>query len=183
MFNVLELTFWLTNKAYTCICNCFRLLVDNSPIRVFNNMQSLGLHYPTNQPMRVYCSFWNADDWATQGGRVKADWSQGPKTASYRHPSINACLASQQGSCASSSTNSSWQNMGLSDAGRDRLRWVQGKFMIYNYCTDHKKFPHGLPRECLHSEFQDPNSIVPKSANSTIPNSDNSTASVKWMVF
>ncbi|GMN19510.1 hypothetical protein TIFTF001_048648 [Ficus carica] len=31
---------------------------------------------------------------------------------------------------------------------RNRIRWVQKKFMVYNYCTDFKRFPEGLPLEC-----------------------------------
>ncbi|GJR85063.1 putative concanavalin A-like lectin/glucanase domain, xyloglucan endotransglucosylase/hydrolase [Tanacetum coccineum] len=34
--------------------------------------------------MRVYASLWNPDNWATQGGRVKTDWTKGPFNASYR---------------------------------------------------------------------------------------------------
>ncbi|GMN54905.1 hypothetical protein TIFTF001_024025 [Ficus carica] len=25
--------------------------------------------------------------------------------------------------------------------------------MVYNYCTDSKRFPQGLPAECKHSRF------------------------------
>ncbi|GMN19512.1 hypothetical protein TIFTF001_048646 [Ficus carica] len=25
--------------------------------------------------------------------------------------------------------------------------------MVYNYCTDFKRFPQGLPPECKHSRF------------------------------
>uniref|UniRef100_A0A0D3GKB5 Xyloglucan endotransglucosylase/hydrolase n=1 Tax=Oryza barthii TaxID=65489 RepID=A0A0D3GKB5_9ORYZ len=34
------------------------------------------------------------------------------------------------------------------DMSYRRMRWVQRKFMIYNYCTDAKRFPQGTPAEC-----------------------------------
>lgn len=43
---------------------------------------------PTNG---VYSSIWNADDWATQGGRVKTDWTHAPFVASYKGFQIDAC--------------------------------------------------------------------------------------------
>ncbi|CAN6707729.1 unnamed protein product [Malus baccata var. baccata] len=147
--------------TYSVVWNTKRIifLVDNSPIRVFiNNLESIGLPFPKNQPMRIYATFWNADDWATQGGRVKTDWSLAPFTASYRNFNINACLGSQGSSCASTSTNrsvdgTSWANQGLNAAEQNRLRWVQRKFMVYDYCTDRIKFTKGLPRECKHSRI------------------------------
>jgi len=66
--------------------------VDNIPIRVFNNHEALGVALLKNQAMRVYASLWNADDWATHGGRVKTDWSMAPFTASYRNFNPNACV-------------------------------------------------------------------------------------------
>ncbi|KAL8131931.1 hypothetical protein AgCh_007729 [Apium graveolens] len=68
---------------------CF--LVDNNPIRVFNNQESIGVPFPKNQHIRVYASLWNADDWATQGGRVKTDWTKAPFTAYYRNFNIKGC--------------------------------------------------------------------------------------------
>ncbi|XP_015061746.1 xyloglucan endotransglucosylase/hydrolase 2-like [Solanum pennellii] len=41
-----------------------------------------------------------------------------------------------------------WQNQELDANGRRRLRWVQRNYMIYNYCTDYKRFPQGFPLEC-----------------------------------
>ncbi|VAI79198.1 unnamed protein product [Triticum turgidum subsp. durum] len=70
-------------------------MVDDMPIRDFRNLEGKGIAFPKNQPMRLYSSLWNADDWATQGGRVK--------TSNY---------------------------------------------MIYNYCTDPKRFAQGVPAEC-----------------------------------
>ncbi|KAM1113216.1 hypothetical protein ACFX13_046854 [Malus domestica] len=146
--------------TYSIVWNTKRIifLVDDSPIRVFNNLESIGLPFPKNQSMGIYATFWNADDWATQGGRVKTDWSLAPFTASYRNFNINACPGSQGPSCASTSTErsavgSSWKNQGLNAAERNRLRWVQSKFMVYDYCTDRIKFNKDLPRECKHSRI------------------------------
>lgn len=149
--------------TYSIVWNTQRIifLVDNIPIRVFNNLQSFGVPFPKNQPMRIYSSLWNADDWATQGGRVKTDWTQAPFTASYRNFKANACVAgSSSSSCGVSTTastasseQSAWQTQTLDAAGRNRLRWVQQKFMIYNYCSDLKRFPQGLPVECKRSRF------------------------------
>ncbi|XP_028057990.1 probable xyloglucan endotransglucosylase/hydrolase protein 16 [Camellia sinensis] len=105
--------------------------------------------------MRIYSSLWNADDWATQGGLVKTDWSKAPFTAFYRNFNANACVpsSSSSSSCSSMTTSSvlsgaEWQTQGLDAAGRTRLRWVQKYYMVYNYCSDLKRFPQGLPPEC-----------------------------------
>ncbi|KAL0399645.1 UNVERIFIED_CONTAM: Xyloglucan endotransglucosylase/hydrolase protein 15 [Sesamum radiatum] len=137
------------------LCRNFRFLVDNIPIRVFSNNEAIGIPFPKSQAMRVQCSLWNADDWATQGGRVKTDWSKAPFVASYRNFNINGCVAGS--SCGSKSADSfnteAWQTKELDAKGRNRLRWVQQKHMIYNYCTDVKRFPQGIPAECRRSRF------------------------------
>ncbi|XP_043711849.1 xyloglucan endotransglucosylase/hydrolase 2-like [Telopea speciosissima] len=134
-------------------------LVDNTPIRVFNNHEAIGIPFPKNQPMRIYSSLWNADDWATRGGLVKTDWTKAPFTAYYRNFNANACIWSSSGTstCSSSSTNSfsdsAWQTQGLDAMGRRRLRWVQKYYMVYNYCNDLQRFPQGIPAECKRSRF------------------------------
>ncbi|XP_022734382.1 xyloglucan endotransglucosylase/hydrolase 2-like [Durio zibethinus] len=131
-------------------------LVDNIPIRVFKNAESIGVPFPKNQPMRIYSSLWNADDWATRGGLVKTDWTKAPFTAYYRNFKANACTWSgTASSCASTSSNldGAWETNELEAPGRRRLRWVQKYFMIYNYCTDLKRFPQGVPPECKRPRF------------------------------
>ncbi|XP_057792270.1 xyloglucan endotransglucosylase/hydrolase protein 24-like [Salvia miltiorrhiza] len=117
-------------------------LVDNSPIRVFNNHVGSGVAFPTKQAMRVYCSLWNADDWATQGGRVKTDWAHAPFTAYYRNFKIEGCAAGSW--CAAQE---------LDGKARNRLRWVQQNHMVYNYCADSNRFPRGTSLECKRSRF------------------------------
>ncbi|XP_057950339.1 probable xyloglucan endotransglucosylase/hydrolase protein 23 [Malania oleifera] len=132
--------------------------VDGTPIREFKNMESMGVPFPKNQPMRIYSSLWNADDWATRGGLVKADWTQAPFTASYRNYNADACVwSSGASSCSSppssstSGTANSWLTQELDSTSQERLKWVQQNYMIYNYCTDTKRFPQGLPPECTSS--------------------------------
>lgn len=123
-------------------------MVDNTPIRLYKNAESLGVPYPKGQPMRLYSSLWNADDWATRGGLVKTDWSKAPFTAYYRNFNVQTFTSG-----ATKLSNGAWQNQELDAYSRRRLRWVQRNFMIYNYCTDFKRFPQGFPPECRQSRF------------------------------
>ena len=127
-------------------------LVDNIPIRVFNNYEARGVPFPSNQPMRPYSSLWCADQWATRGGLVKTNWSFAPFSAYYKNFNAKACVWSKDSSsCTSNSaamTDNSWQAQGLNAHERRTLRWVQKYYMIYNYCKDYKRFPQGRPREC-----------------------------------
>lgn len=130
--------------------------VDSIPIRVFKNLEAAnGVPYPKSQPMKIYSSLWNADDWATRGGLVKTDWTQAPFTASYRSFNANACASSSCDSVSSSTTGSNstavsgdWKTQELDAAGQQKLEWVQKNYMIYDYCTDTKRFPQGYPIEC-----------------------------------
>nr|AAF80591.1 xyloglucan endotransglycosylase XET2 [Asparagus officinalis] len=128
--------------------------VDGIPIRDFKNMESRGVAFPKSQPMKIYSSLWNADDWATRGGLIKTDWTKAPFTASYRNFNANACVWSAGTSTCSSkkspsaSPSNAWLNEELDSTRQERMRWVQKNYMIYNYCADLKRFPQGLPPEC-----------------------------------
>ncbi|KAJ4827789.1 Xyloglucan endotransglucosylase/hydrolase protein 22 [Turnera subulata] len=139
--------------TYTILWNPVHIVlyIDGRPIRQFKNLESAkGVPYLKSQPMRLYASLWNADDWATRGGLVKTDWTQAPFTASYRNFNADACVWSNGGSSCtnSSSSNLPWFSQELDSTSQKQLRWVQKNYMIYNYCADPKRFPQGLPPEC-----------------------------------
>ncbi|CAI9089067.1 OLC1v1023568C1 [Oldenlandia corymbosa var. corymbosa] len=141
--------------TYSIVWNPQRImiLVDNSPLRVYENNLAKEIPYPNDQPMSVFASLWDAEDWATQGGRVKTDWTQAPFYASYRNFNTNnACVwssSTNSSSCnGANSTQQAWQTQGLDANGRKRLKYLQSKSMIYNYCTDSARFPQGFPPEC-----------------------------------
>ena len=100
--------------------------------------------------MRIYSSLWNADDWATRGGLVKTDWSAAPFVASYRNFNADACVWSRGASSCSAKrgSRSGWMTQELDATSQQRMKWVQKNYMIYNYCTDGKRFPQGFPPEC-----------------------------------
>ncbi|KAL8191505.1 hypothetical protein R6Q57_028236 [Mikania cordata] len=151
-----QLYLWFDPTAdfhtYPILWNPQRIIfsVDGTPIREFKNAESIGVPFPKNQPMRIHSSLWNADDWATRGGLVKTDWTQAPFTASYRNSRAdNACVvASGKSSCGGSSGSQGWFSEELDNSKQERLRWVQKNYMIYNYCSDSKRFPQGFPPEC-----------------------------------
>lgn len=105
--------------------------------------------FPHDQPMQVYSSIWDADDWATQGGRVKTDWSLAPFTARYKGYDVDACYPEYDYSkCQWDRPWTYWYNQELDWTQQGLLGWVKRDLMIYDYCTDKGRFPDGFPKEC-----------------------------------
>ncbi|XP_031496022.1 xyloglucan endotransglucosylase protein 7-like [Nymphaea colorata] len=124
------------------------IYVDGKPIRAFPNLSGMGIPFPTSQNMRMYASIWNADDWATQGGRVKTNWSHAPFLASYTSFQATSCPATSKNSRCMISRSRSGKVPQLDNATRSTIQSLQKKYMIYNYCADKARFPQGLPPEC-----------------------------------
>ncbi|KAJ3693446.1 hypothetical protein LUZ60_008926 [Juncus effusus] len=139
---------------YTFLWNPYQIafLVDDIPIRVFRNHMAAGIPFPHDQPMRVHCSLWDAEAWATQGGLVKTDWSLVPFIAYYKDFIADACIPeyAPNNNCDWGSSWTSWYNEQLDVSQQYDLKWVKDNYMIYNYCTDYERtFPDGYPPECL----------------------------------
>ncbi|KAL2924025.1 Xyloglucan endotransglucosylase/hydrolase 2 [Bienertia sinuspersici] len=125
------------------ICHRIKVFGRRTPLRVFRNYENKGISFfPKHQPQRIYASLWEADDWATQGGAVKTDWSKAPFTAYYRNFNID------------NSPNGKWRTHDLDANSRKRMKWVQKNYMIYDYCTDWKRFSQAFPPECKHSKAE-----------------------------
>ncbi|KAF8655435.1 hypothetical protein HU200_061182 [Digitaria exilis] len=109
------------------------MFIDGTPIRVYKNEASRGVPFPTLRRLRLDGSLWNADEWATQGGRVKTNWTQAPFYAYYRNFRVTPCTAS----CG---------EKGLDEAA---LRRPREDHLLYDYCEDQNRFKdNGLPKEC-----------------------------------
>ncbi|CAO2829800.1 unnamed protein product [Amaranthus hypochondriacus] len=64
-------------------------------------MESKGIAFPNNQTMRLYASIWDGEDWATQGGGIKTNWTAAPFTASFKNFKGDACIWSSTKSASS----------------------------------------------------------------------------------
>ncbi|KAF8670263.1 hypothetical protein HU200_050796 [Digitaria exilis] len=122
--------------------------VDGKAIRAFKNYQDQGVPYPTWQQQRVYGSLWDADQWATQGGAIKTDWSNAPFVAYYRNYNTTWCQPSPGVAwCGDEPRDST--HFDLDPQTMADLQWVDANYKIYDYCTDHKRFNESeFPKEC-----------------------------------
>lgn len=123
--------------------------VDRTPIRVFKNVK--GMAYPDSQPVGIYSTIWNGQNWATNNGWVKLNWSHAPFAVTYEKFHVDACLASNgvNRDCIAA-RNDWWEHVRyhrLGVWGARRLEWVKKNFLVYNYCTDTGRNPTP-PAEC-----------------------------------
>jgi xyloglucan:xyloglucosyl transferase TCH4 len=131
------------------------LYIDGTPIRVFRNNAAHGVLFPTRQPVNVFFSIWDAEDWATQGGRVKTDWSRAPFVAGYRRHNVTAACVwdgdhtTSRRSCLERSGGPWWMAQRMDWWSWMTLNWVRMNYMAYDYCEDRKRFPSAFPTECV----------------------------------
>ncbi|TYI54163.1 hypothetical protein E1A91_D11G056300v1 [Gossypium mustelinum] len=124
--------------------------IDEVPIRVYKNNEARNIPYPKLQPMGVYSTLWEADDWATRGGLEKIDWTKAPFLAYYKDFDIEGCPVPGPVNCATNSRNwwegTAYQALNAMEA--KRYRWVRMNHVIYDYCTDKSRYPV-TPPECM----------------------------------
>ncbi|KAH7836932.1 hypothetical protein Vadar_007564 [Vaccinium darrowii] len=106
--------------------------VDDVPIRRYPRKSDDT--FPL-RPMWVYGSVWDASSWATEGGKVKADYEYQPFIGKYRNFKLGACKASGSPSCGPPWGQPSGPS-GLSPQQYAAMEWVQRKYMVYDYCSD-----------------------------------------------
>ncbi|TVU04357.1 hypothetical protein EJB05_50068 [Eragrostis curvula] len=123
------------------------ILVDGVPIRDYKNDKPGKKPFPTWQHMRLHGTIWNADQWATQGGRIKTDWTQAPFFAYYRNLRVTPCVPSAGVPwCGAEPAESTRFEEGMDAAALQRSR---DKHLLYDYCRDLKRYKDTeLPKEC-----------------------------------
>lgn len=107
--------------------------------------------------MGIYGSLWNADDWATQGGRVKTNWSHSPFVTTFRSFEIDACDLCGEDTIAAGAKCGKlakflWDKPsknGLEKSKKRQFKMVQNKYLVYDYCKDTARF-NQMPKECLY---------------------------------
>ncbi|KAG0576832.1 hypothetical protein M758_5G117000 [Ceratodon purpureus] len=139
--------------SYSVLWNKQQIIfyVDNTPIRVYKNNKDIGVAFPDSRPVGIYSSIWNGDNWATNNGWVKLNWTYAPFNASYESFGVDACLV-QNGDTSSciAQTNSWWTQSEYQTLGAhqvNELEWVRKNYLLYDYCADRNRTPTAPP-EC-----------------------------------
>ncbi|OAE35863.1 hypothetical protein AXG93_4346s1080 [Marchantia polymorpha subsp. ruderalis] len=125
--------------------------VDSTPIRVFPNNNRLGVNYVQSNPMKLYSTIYNADDWVTQGGKVKIDWRWAPFRVTFKNYNLQGCASQMSG--ATQCSTSWWDEpryWSLTTGQYDGIKYIQQRYVTYNYCTDLRRNPTPPP-ECANT--------------------------------
>jgi xyloglucan:xyloglucosyl transferase len=116
--------------------------VDDVPIRRYERKTEAT--FPERE-MWAYGSIWDASDWATDGGRYRADYRYQPFVSRFMDLKIGGCAADAPQGCQS--VPASQSGSALSPQQEDALRWAQRDSMVYYYCHDSTR-DHALYPEC-----------------------------------
>jgi xyloglucan:xyloglucosyl transferase len=151
----------IVDASYLC-----RWIVDDEVIRVFHNKtRETGVAFPVSRPMAVQCSIWDGSEWATQGGRVRLNYSDAPFVAQYEGfggvDGCQACLGIPSTACddadlSSCSDAHKYWFLAQAELTQKQIQQLQkhsNKYLVYDYCTDAKRFPEGIPAECPYNTF------------------------------
>jgi xyloglucan:xyloglucosyl transferase len=137
-------------------------MVDETPIRIYKNNEDLGVPYPCRQPMSVFASMWNGEDWATQSGAIKLNWSKSPFKARYRHYDVEGCevpwYKGEVTPCTSRKSDVLLKRATIQHLNIEqlvRLQWVTENMLVYDYCTDVYRYPKPHPECSRNSGLQD----------------------------
>ncbi|KAG6548200.1 hypothetical protein Mapa_010251 [Marchantia paleacea] len=132
-------------------------LVDDTPIRVYKNVEKLvPKSYPHFQPMVVAASIFDGSDWATLGGAVPTNWEHAPFVVTYKDFNFDACIVQSNSSSSSCTPNyeSNWWEaapfQSLDAKGMNDLKEIYQKYIVYDYCTDRTRNPTP-PQECSYN--------------------------------
>ncbi|KAL8554795.1 hypothetical protein ACS0TY_002837 [Phlomoides rotata] len=145
--------------TYSILWNIHQIvfMVDWVPIRTYRNHADKGVAFPLLKPMGLQMSVWDGESWATNGGKDKIDWAQGPFIVSFRNHKMDACIWKRNPRfCRGQSPTNWWNNersSSLTWPQRRLFRWVRKHHLIYDYCQDYHRFNNTLPKECLLTKY------------------------------
>ncbi|KFK44960.1 hypothetical protein AALP_AA1G325900 [Arabis alpina] len=126
--------------------------VDDVPIREVIRSDAMGADYPA-KPMSLYATIWDASDWATSGGKYKANYKFAPFTAEFKSFSLDGCAVEPIQEVPTDCSDSvefleSQDYSSINSRQRAAMRRFRQRFMYYSYCYDTVRYPSPLP-ECV----------------------------------
>ncbi|KAH6755650.1 xyloglucan endotransglucosylase/hydrolase 30 [Perilla frutescens var. hirtella] len=126
--------------------------IDDIPIREIVRNDAMRADFPS-KPMALYATIWDASDWATSGGKYKANYKYAPFVAEFTDLVLNGCAtdpleevvttagcAERDGQLANFGTITPKQKMAM--------KKFRERYTYYSYCYDTLRYPVPPP-ECV----------------------------------
>ena len=128
---------------------CFRLFIDDIPIREFPRANH-GMRNYLTKPMSIYATINDGSDWATNGGKAKINYVYAPFIVEYSNFILRGCRAPSttinvEPYVAHCDHEFTLLPTKLTHHQHKIMNWVQHNFMTYNYCDDYQRYPNRLP--------------------------------------
>lgn len=143
--------------TYAIIWNHVQIiwLVDDTPVRIFKNLQSMGQAYPSSQPTQGIASIFDGSSWVTEGGAIPIDYNYAPFISSYSQFEIDACVNDGVNvpDCATNYQNNWWEGSQYTSLSSSQITSLQNVIQndtIYDYCKDRVRYPT-TPFECSYN--------------------------------
>ncbi|XP_015868033.1 probable xyloglucan endotransglucosylase/hydrolase protein 28 [Ziziphus jujuba] len=123
--------------------------VDNVPIREVKRTESMGGDFPS-KPMTLYATIWDGSDWATNGGKYRANYKYAPFIAEFSDLVLHGCAVDpiEQFSKCDDTHNSESIPTGITSTQRTKMESFRMKHMTYSYCYDQVRYKVPPP-ECV----------------------------------
>lgn len=74
-------------------------------------------------------------------------------SVSFKHFNANACIAKEGGASCKGFNRGIFRD--LDQESKKKMRKVQSKWIVYDYCRDLRRYAHGLPFECRKENLLD----------------------------
>jgi xyloglucan:xyloglucosyl transferase len=109
-------------------------LVDDVPVRRYERKAEAT--FPDRE-MWAYGSIWDASDWATDGGRYRADYRYQPFVSRFAGLRVGGCAADASADCQPVPASPAAPGTAAISAQQEAaMRWAQRNSMVYYYCLD-----------------------------------------------
>lgn len=141
------------NLIYLIFLNfIYRFYIDDVPIREIVKNDAMGADFPS-KPMALYATIWDASDWATSGGKYKANYKYAPFVAEFTDLVLNGCATDPleevvATGCTADKDAQLANFASITPKQKMAMKRFRHKYIYYSYCYDTLRYPVP-PSECV----------------------------------
>ncbi|KAI3448986.1 hypothetical protein Pfo_005651 [Paulownia fortunei] len=127
--------------------------IDDVPIREIVRNDAMGADFPS-KPMALYATIWDASDWATSGGKYRANYKYAPFVAEFTDLVLHGCATNPLEAVVATSCAERDDQLASADFAsitpkqKMAMKFFREKYIYYSYCYDTLRYPLPPP-ECV----------------------------------